>query len=120
MATMPDDAIPNLVGGIQPAGVTISGASSGCLLSSVLSAKLLIEGDKLWFRYGPKGQAKTKFEGIVRQDGVEVDGRVYSPSIAAIRCINKVNPSRTTANGWTTWKTPNGKLIIELLKQVPH
>jgi len=118
--TMPDDAIPNLVSGVQPLGLTLSGTSSGSLLSSVLAAGLLAEGDRLWFKYGPKGQSKTPFEGIVRKDGIEVDGRAYSPSIAAIRCINRVNPSRTTANGWTTWKTPNGKLIIELLKQVPE
>lgn len=118
--TMPDDAIPNLVSGIQPAGVTLSGTSSGSLLSSVLAAALLAEGDRLWFKYGPKGQPKTPFEGIVRKDGIEVDGRVYPPSIAALRCINRVNPSRTTANGWKTWKAPNGRLIIELLKQVPQ
>jgi len=117
--TMPDDAIPNLVSGVKPTGMALAGASSGSLLSSVLAAGLLAEGDRLHFRYGPKGKPKTPFEGIVRKGGVEVDGQVYSPSIAAIRCINKVNPSRTTANGWTTWKTPNGKLIIELLKQVP-
>jgi len=117
---MPDDAIPNLVSGVQPAGLTISGTSSGSLLSSVLASELLVEGDRLWFKYGPKGQPKTQFEGSVRKDGIEVDGRVYSPSIAAIRCINRVNPSRTTANGWTTWKTPNGKLLIKLLKQVPQ
>ena len=116
---MPDDAIPNLVSGVRPAGLPLSGASSGSLLSSVLAAGLLAEGDRLWFKYGPKGQPKTLFEGIVRKDGIEVDGQVYSPSIAAIRCINKVNSSRTTANGWTTWKTPNGRLIVELLKSVP-
>jgi hypothetical protein len=117
---MPDDAIPNLVSGVKPAGISFSTTSSGGLLASVLAAELLIEGDRLWFKYGPRGQPKTPFEGIVRKDGVEVDGRVYSPSIAAIRCINKVNPARTTANGWKTWKTLNGKLIIELLRQVPQ
>lgn len=116
--TMPDDAIPNLVSGARPAGMPLPGASSGSLLSSVLAAGLLAVGEKLHFKYGPKGQPKALFEGIIRKDGIEVDGQAYSPSIAAIRCINKVNPSRTTANGWTTWKTPNGRLIVELLKQI--
>ena len=118
--TMPDDAVPNLVSGHIPPEGKPPETSSGSFLSQVLNAKLLKEGDILWFDYGPKGKPKTRFEGVVRNGGVEIDGNVFSPSIAAVICIKKVNLSRTTANGWTTWKGPNGNLIIELLKQVPH
>lgn len=46
---------------------------------------------------------------------------VSSPSISAQRCIQSINPSRTTANGWTTWKTADGDLLethlMKFLKQ---
>ena len=78
--------------------------------------KLLFGGYSIHFDYGPKGKPKTHFEGVVRSDGIEVDGVVSSASISAMRCIQKINPTRTTANGWATWKTVDGKLLEEKWK----
>ena len=75
--------------------------------------KLLFGGYSIHFDYGPKGKPKTHFEGVVRSDGIEVDGVVSSASISAMRCIQKINPTRTTANGWAIWKTVDGKLLEE-------
>ena len=82
-------------------------------LYELVKSGLLKVGDKVHFDYGPKGKPKTHFEGVVRSDGIEVDGVVSSASISAMRCIQKINPTRTTANGWATWKTVDGKLLEE-------
>jgi hypothetical protein len=68
--------------------------------------------------YGQKGQPKTDFEARIREDGMEIDGKVYSPSVAALRCIQTVSKARTSANGWVTWKTEDGLLIDEVFKKL--
>jgi len=92
--------------------------TKGDFLTQVIEKGLLAIGDELYFEYGPKGKTKTKFTGIVRKNGIEVDGEVSSVSVSSLRCIQKVNPSRTTSNGWVVWKTKNGKLINELYKKL--
>lgn len=82
-------------------------------LYELVKSNLLNVGDKVHFDYGPKGMPKSHFEGVVRSDGIEVDGVVSSASVSAMRCIQKINPARTTANGWASWKTADGKLLEE-------
>lgn len=94
------------------------GKIKGNLLSKVINNGLLTEGEELYFEYGPKGKSKTLFTGVVRKNGIEVDGEISSVSVSSLRCIQKVKPSRTTSNGWVVWKTKNGKLINELYKQL--
>lgn len=84
---------------------------SGNLLEKVVKAGFLHDGQRVYMDYGKKGQAKTHFDGVIRVDGIEVDGTVSSPSISSLRCIQSVNPERTTSNGWVTWKTEDGRLI---------
>jgi hypothetical protein len=57
-------------------------------------------GRKLKLDYGPRGAERHTFEGVLRPDGIEVDGRTYSPSYAAVYCIQKAGSTRKTANGW--------------------
>jgi hypothetical protein len=80
-------------------------------LEAAVKAGFLTEGQRVYMDYGQKGKPKTRFEGIVRIDGIEVDGTVSSPSISSLRCIQQVNSDRTTSNGWVSWKTEDGKLI---------
>jgi hypothetical protein len=91
---------------------------TGDILSQVINKGLLKIGQELYFEYGPKGKAKTKFIGIVRKNGIEVDGEISSVSVSSLRCIQKISPSRTTSNGWVVWKTKDGKLINELYKKL--
>lgn len=87
-------------------------------LAVLVHEKILkANSDKVFFEYAPKGMKKSKFVGIVREDGIEVDGFVLSPSDAALHCIQKLSPTRTTANGWTTWKTVNGELLDSVWKR---
>jgi hypothetical protein len=91
---------------------------TGDILSQVINKGLLKIGQELYFEYGPKGKPKTKFIGIVRKNGIEVDGEISSVSVSSLRCIQKISPSRTTSNGWVVWKTKDGKLINELYKKL--
>lgn len=82
-------------------------------LYDIVKAGLLKVGDKVYLDYGPKGKAKTHFEGKICSDGIEVDGVVSSASISALRCIQKITPSRNSENGWKVWKTADGMLLEE-------
>jgi Restriction Enzyme Adenine Methylase Associated len=90
----------------------------GNLINRVVQAGILNVGDSVYMDYGPKGKQKTHFTGIIRDSGIELDGKVYSPSIAALRCIQSVSPSRTSSNGWVTWKTKDGALINDAYKKL--
>jgi hypothetical protein len=90
----------------------------GDLLTQVIENGLLSIGQELFFEYGPKGKNKTEFTGIVRKNGIEVDGEISSVSVSSLRCIQKMSPARTTSNGWKVWKTKDGKLINELYKKL--
>jgi len=94
--------------------------TTGDILSQVINKGLLTVGQELYFEYGPKGKIKTKFIGIVRKNGIEVDGEISSVSVSSLRCIQKISPSRTTSNGWVVWKTKDGKLINELYKKLSN
>jgi hypothetical protein len=91
---------------------------TGDLLSQVIENGFMTIGQELYFEYGPKGTKKTKFTGIVQKNGIEVDGEISSVSVSSLRCIQKINPTRITNNGWVTWKTKDGKLINELYKKL--
>lgn len=82
-------------------------------LYDIVKAGLLKVGDKVYLDYGPKGKAKTHFEGKICSDGIEVGGVVSSASISALRCIQKITPSRNSENGWKVWKTADGMLLEE-------
>jgi hypothetical protein len=87
-------------------------------MSRVVRAGILKVDEPVYMDYGPKGKPKTHFVGRVKEDGIEVDGIVYSPSIAALRCIQKVSSTRNRANGWVTWKTQDGSIIDEAFKKL--
>ncbi len=56
-----------------------------------------------------QGEVQKRWEGILRESGIEVDdGIVRAPSTAVVYCIKKTGSQRETANGWTMWKTEEG------------
>ncbi len=79
---------------------------------------MLTSGEFLTLEYGSRGKKKQQFTSVVRDDGLEVDGKVYSPSYAAVACMRKAGSNRATANGWTMWKNSKGVLINDLFQQV--
>ena len=86
------------------------------LFSRVVRAGLLEDGQTLVLEYGPRGQTRQSVTGTVRDDGIELDGQVFSPSYAAVACMQRAGSPRQTANGWLMWKTADGKLINEKYK----
>jgi len=79
---------------------------------------LLKIGQKLHFEYTARGKNKARFEGIVAQNGIDVNGEIANPRIAALRCIQKVNPKRTSSKGWKKWKTEDEKYIYEIYEKI--
>jgi len=109
---IPDIEIDTSVENLGEGAVTEREPTSD-VISKVVKGGFLVDGQEVFFEYGPKGKSKNRYTGIVRINGIEVDGVVSSPSISSLRCIQKSNPSRTTSNGWKVWKTMDGKLINE-------
>jgi len=116
--SMPDEFAPSLDTGDEAGPVSATRSSGGIAFRKVLRAGLLEIGQELWMEYGPRGQAKKKYTSLVREDGLEVDGKVYSPSYAVVACMKKAGSDRSTANGWTQWKTDEGIVIDELYKKL--
>jgi hypothetical protein len=117
--SFPDEALPEVTTSIDLSAVSETPRSGGELLRRVIKAGLLNVGETLTIEYGPRGQNKQTFNSIVKEDGLEVDGKVYSPSYAAVACIRKTGSDRRTANGWTMWKNSQGILISDLTQQLP-
>lgn len=118
--SFPDDAIPDVNTSAEgSAVVSESNRGGGELLRKVIKAGLLSIGETLAFEYTPRGKKKQKFNAIVRDDGMEVDGKVYSPSYAAVACMRKAGSNRSTANGWSIWRNSKGELLDDLYKRLP-
>lgn len=85
----------------------------------LLSSGILNVGDHLVMSYKPRnGQAK-RYEARVLDDGsLDLLGQVFgSPSYAALAGINDSGSTRQTVNGWTSWRTVDGRLLSELREQ---
>ena len=108
---MPDLVIKTSDEKIEKEIKEISDKKPENLLELIVKAGFLSDGEKVYMEYGPKGTKKKRFEGIVHINGIEVNGVISSPSISSLRCIQEVSPTRTTNNGWVTWKTMDGKVI---------
>lgn len=103
--------------------------SEGKLLSAIrtrgsqpfqelLDSKMVVEGQTLFLEYGPRGKKRMSYKGIVRNEGIEVENQVFSPSYAAVHCIQKAGSHRNTANGWTMWKNEKGEYLDDLYNQI--
>jgi hypothetical protein len=54
---------------------------------------------------------------------LEIDGKVFSASYAAVHCINRAGSPRKTANGWILWRNANGQLkndLYQKLREMPE
>lgn len=90
-------------------------------LSDLLSSGMIKVGDVLIMSYKPRdlrGDRKV-YKAVVQEDGtLKVGDQTFSsPSYAAIYFIQQAGSTRKTVNGWTSWKTNNGKLLADLREQ---
>lgn len=85
-------------------------------ISDLIEAELLEVGQILVMEYKPRNGYKKKYEGVIEDDGsISVLGQTYSsPSYAALAGIQDAGSDRKTVNGWTSWKTMNGKTIADI------
>ncbi len=118
--SIPDENLPTLTTGPGKgdAGPPIITPSGSQLFGELLDAFPYLEGQQVFLKYGPLGKPKQTFEGTIRKEGIEVDGKVYSPSYAAVACMKKAGSSRKTANGWLMCKTEQGKLLNDLYQEI--
>lgn len=119
--SFPDEISPSLSTQTEKGKSLLSVKTRGSQpFQELLDAQLISIDQVLHFKYGPKGEKKTQFEGIVKAKGIEVDGKVFSPSYAAVHCIQKTGSLRKTANGWTIWRTHENKLLDDLYNSIPN
>lgn len=85
-------------------------------LADLVTSGFLREDEILVHSYKPKGGKGQTFNGCVLKDGsISVLNQSYSsPSYAALACIQAAGSKRTTVNGWTSWRTGEGKLLAQL------
>lgn len=88
-------------------------------LADIVNAGLLSEGTELTLNYKPRGGKRKTYNGILVADGsITVLNQNYSSlSYAAVACIQNAGSDRTTVNGWTSWKTREGKLLSNIRSQ---
>ncbi|MEP7344677.1 MAG: hypothetical protein ABI877_05405 [Gemmatimonadaceae bacterium] len=51
---------------------------------------------------------------MLRPDGIEIDGRLFSLSYGAVYCMKQAGSARRTANGWVVWKTVHGETLTQI------
>jgi len=85
----------------------------------LISSSHLKPGEQLFMPYRPRNGEPKLYEATILEDGsLSVLGRVFgSPSYAALAAINDSGSTRQTVNGWTSWKTMDGRLLSELREQ---
>jgi hypothetical protein len=116
--SIPDENVPTLrTAPVEDGSSTAVRASGSQLWRELLDAVPALEGQTVYLEYGPRGGERKTFQGTIRQDGVEVDGEVYSPSYAAVLCMRKAGSRRETANGWVMWKNQDGEFLTDLYEK---
>lgn len=117
--SLPDESMPTLATVSTKDGNRIALGRS-LSYQRLITLDLLPEGTVLTMDYGPRGKPKQSFRGIVRENGIEVEGKVYSsPSAAAASCMQQASGMVKSANGWDWWKTPDGITLNQLSEKLP-
>ena len=88
-------------------------------ISDLIASNLIKVGDRLYMPYKPRNGHPKRYEATILEDGslTLLDQVFGSPSYAALAGINDSGSTRQTVNGWTSWKTSDGKLLSELREQ---
>jgi hypothetical protein len=82
-------------------------------ISTLIEIGHLKPNEQIYFEYGQRGTKKKKYSATIQEDGsLAVLGGIYkSPSWAALACMQDSGSNRKTVNGWTAWRTLDGKQI---------
>ncbi len=82
-------------------------------LEVLLDAGSLNVGQKVCFRYLSQAGCHNAFTGYIQRNGIQVLGKTYSISYAAVHCIEKAGDQRAV-NGWMAWQTEDGRYLSEV------
>ncbi len=84
-------------------------------VADLIEEGFLTAGSEITMSYKPRGGQQQTFTSKIEADGSlsVMDKNFPRPSYAAIYCIQKAGSERTTVNGWTSWRTQDGKLLSE-------
>lgn len=83
----------------------------------LVQAGLLEPGQELFMSYKPRtGEERREYKAVIDEDGnFHVLGEKYSsPSYAALAGLQDAGSDRKTVNGWTSWRTSEGKTLADL------
>lgn len=85
-------------------------------ISDLIEEGFLTAGSELTMNYKPRGGKQQVFIAKIESNGsfIVLNENFPSPSYAAMYCIQKAGSDRTTVNGWTSWKTQEGKFLAQL------
>jgi hypothetical protein len=85
-------------------------------IADLIDDGFLSGGSELTMSYKPRGGRQQIYSAKLEPDGSlnVLNENFPSPSYAAIYCIQKAGSERTTVNGWTSWKTQDGKLLAQV------
>lgn len=88
-------------------------------ISDLIEEEFILANQQLIMDYNPRNGEQKRYSALVHDDGsLEVLGQKFSsPSYAALAGIQDAGSDRQTVNGWTSWKTEDGKLIADLREE---
>ena len=113
--SLPDENLPTLsTTQSGDSGTATVRATSSRPYEELLERMPELVGQRVFLDYGPRGGQRRTFEGVLRPDGVEVDGRVLSLSYGAVHCMHQAGSPRQTANGWIMWRTAAGETMSDI------
>jgi hypothetical protein len=91
-------------------------------LALLVEHEYLKPGEELSFSYKQRGSGnRQEFKGQISDtgDSLIVDGQSFtSTSFAAVHCMQSVGSNRYTSNGWTVWRTAEGRLLSQLREEL--
>jgi len=88
-------------------------------ISDLIEKGFISVNQQLIMDYNPRNGEQKRYSALVHDDGsLEVLGQKFSsPSYAALAGIQDAGSDRQTVNGWTSWKTEEGKWIADLREE---
>jgi len=88
-------------------------------ISDLIEKGFISTNQQLIMDYNPRNGEQKRYSALVHDDGsLELLGQKFSsPSYAALAGIQDAGSDRQTVNGWTSWKTEEGKLIADLREE---
>jgi hypothetical protein len=85
-------------------------------LGDLAEAGLLSANDELQLGDRPRGGKRRIYKGVLAADAsiTVLNESFSSPSYAALLCIQDAGSERTTVNGWTSWRTKDGRYLAQI------